>query len=244
MANLNVAVLNICGGAGKSTFAKHCLAPQMPNATRVCIEDWNSGDGKGDLDISAKRFYQLAAQMNADTSQSFLLDIGTSNSKLMMKHFADLEFTREQIDSWVIPVRTGAKDRLDTLRTVAMLLEMGVRPASIMVVPQAVADVDMFDLEFAELKAAVEKLGVYFSKQSVLFNEVFDMLKGSDKNVFQVAQEHPNPRELRARLGDDEAALLALGQELLVVSLARTACANLLSVYKSLPFQATEKALA
>lgn len=96
--NINIATYSIAGSAGKSTFTKHCLTPQIPNASRIAVEDWNSGDGEADLAISAKGFYSLAAQLNTDVSQSFLLDIGTSNSKAMLQHFSDLELTREQID--------------------------------------------------------------------------------------------------------------------------------------------------
>jgi len=233
--NINIATYSIAGSAGKSTFTKHCLAPQIPNASRIAVEDWNSGDGEADLAITSKSFYPLAAQLNTDVSQSFLLDIGTSNSKAMLQHFADLELTREQIHFWVVPVRAGSKERIDTLRTVASLLELGVEPPTIIVVPQAVSDVATYDNDFGLLRGSVEDLGIHFSVQPVLFNDVYNILKNGNQTVFDIVQEKPDFKALRTLHQGDEQKLLELGNQMLVHSLARTAVRNLMAVFESTP---------
>jgi hypothetical protein len=233
--NLNIATYSIAGSAGKSTFTKHCLAPQVPNASRIAVEDWNSGDGEADLAISAKGFYSLAAQLNTDDSQSFLLDIGTSNSKAMLQHFSDLELTREQIDFWVIPVRAGSKERIDTLRTIASLLDLAVEPSTLVVVPQAVSDVGSYDNDFGALRTSVEELGIHFAPQAVLFNDVYNILKNGNKTVFDIVQEKPDFKALRTLHQGDEQKLLELGNQMLVYSLAKTAVRNLMAVFESTP---------
>lgn len=236
--NINIGIVNIAGGAGKSTYGKHGIAPLIPNSVRISIEDWNSGDGKADLDIGAKNFYALAAQINIDDQQSFIVDIGTSNSKLMLQHFADLQLTRERIHYWIVPVRAGSKERIDTLKTISMLLELSIDPKKVIVIAQAVTDVHQFDHEFAPLKDAAGQHGFFFAPQAVLFNEVFNLIKGSDQTVFDIVQTQPDFQALcRAHRGN-EPKLLEIGNQMLVFSLAQTAARNLLTVFQSTPLAA------
>ncbi len=233
--NINVATISIAGGAAKSTFTKHCLVPQLPNACRVSIEDWNSGDGEADLEISSKAFYPVAAQLNTDKEKSFVLDIGTSNSRAMLKHFGDLELTREEIHYWVIPVRSGAKERIDTLRTIDSLLALGVEPKNILVIPQAVSDLGTFASDFDSIRNAVDELGIFFSEQPVLFNDVYDLLKGGSQTVFDIARNKPDFKALRQAHQGDEAKLMEIGNQMLLYSLSATAVKNLMRVFESSP---------
>ena len=233
--NINVATISIAGGAAKSTFTKHGLVPQLPNACRISVEDWNSGDGEADLEISSKAFYPLAAQLNTDREKSFVIDIGTSNSRAMLKHFGDLELTRQEIHYWVIPVRSGAKERIDTLRTIDSLLELDVDPASILVIAQAVSDLGTFESDFDSLRRAVAGLGIFFSSQPVLFNDVYDLLKGGNQSVFDIVRNKPDFKVLRQTHQGDEAKLMELGNQMLMYSLSATAVRNLMQVFESSP---------
>ncbi len=233
--NRNIAIISIAGSAGKTTFTKHCLQSLVPHAARIEIEDWNSGDGEADLRLSAKSFYSLAAQLNADTSQSFLLDIGTSNSKTMFQHFGDLELTKEAIDYWVVPVRAGSKERIDTLRTLDQLLELGIDPNSIVVIPMAIQDVDTYENDFRDLKNSTEVLGIHFSAQPVLYNEVYNILKNQDRSVFEIAASKPDFKAMRNESIGNEEKMLELGNQMLIYSLSKTAAKNLLAVFDSTP---------
>lgn len=235
MANINIAVISVAGSAGKSTFTRHCLLPQVPNASRISVEDWNSGDGEADLEIAAKAFYSLAAQLNTDTSQSFLLDIGASNSKAVLQHFSDLELTREEIDFWVIPVRAGSKEQIDTLRTMASLLKLGIDPSTIIVIAQAVTDTATFESDFQVLKTSVEDLGIFFAPEPVLFNEVYNILKNGNRTVFEIVGDKPDFNAQRALHQGDEQKLLEIGNQMLTYSLAKTAVRNLMAVFESTP---------
>ena len=233
--NLNIVVLSIAGTAGKSTLTKHCVVPLVPNSVQIAVEDWNSGDGKVDLEIGAKAFYSVATQINTDEEQSFVIDVGTSNSKMMLQHFEDLELTRESINFWIIPVRSGSKERLDTLKTIVKLLEMSVSPEKIVVIPMAVTDVNQFDSEFGPLKDAAQQYGFFFAPQAVLFNEVYNMLKGGDQSVFDIVRTKPDFQALRREQKGNEKRLLELGNQMLVYSLAQTAARNLLAVFQCTP---------
>lgn len=233
--NLNIVVTNITGATAKSTFSKHGVVSQIPNAIRMSIEDWNSGDGIADIEIGAKNFYKIAAQINTDSSQSFVIDIGASNSKAMFKHFEDLELTRDLIDWWIIPTRAGTKERIDTLKTIDLLLAMSVVPCKIIVIAQMVDDVDQFDFNFEQLKESLDQIGVFFAPEAVLFNEVFNMLKNSDKSVFDIANNMPDFTSLKKECYGNEQKLLKIGHDMLIYSLARKAASNLLSVFNSTP---------
>ena len=235
MNNINVAVLNMAGGVAKTTYTKHGLVPLIPGAVRVSVEDWNSGDGKADLEIGAKSFYKLAAQLNTDEEQSFIIDIGTSNSKPLLQHFADLELTTERIGFWVVPVRSGSKERIDTLRTVSKLLELDIDPSRIIVIGQAVSDIAQFDADFGPLMTAAKSHGFCFAEQAVLFNEVYNLTKGSEQTVFDIMRNKPDFKLLRQESAGNEQKLLEIGNQMLIYSLAKTATRNLLSVFRSTP---------
>lgn len=235
---LKIAVISIAGTAAKSTYARHGLAPLLPSAARICIEDWNTGDGESELEIGAKSFYTLAAQINIDDEQSFVIDIGTSNSKLMLQHFSDLELTREKIDFWVIPVRAGAKERIDTLKTISKLQAMEIDPGKIIVIAQAVTDVTQFDTDFGPLIEASKDYGFVFASQAVLYNDVYNLLKSSDKSVFDIADNMPDFKLLCEQNRGDEKKLIEIGNQMLIHSLAKTAARNLLAVFQSTPMHA------
>lgn len=233
--NIIVVTITLAGGAAKTTYTKHGLAPLIPNAVRISIEDWNTGDGKSDLEIGAKAFYSLAAQINTDDQQSFVIDIGTSNSKAMLQHFFDLQLTRERVNYWVVPVRAGSKERLDTLKTISKLIEMDIDPATIIVIAQAVTDVSQFEHEFGALMDAAKANGFCFAQQGVLFNDVYNMSKGSDQTVFDIVAKKPDFKSLRAQHRGDEKKLVEIGHDMLIYSLSLTASRNLLAVFQSTP---------
>lgn len=239
--NQNIAIISIAGSAGKTTFTKHCLQSLVPRATRIEIEDWNSGDGNADLRLGAKSFYSLAAQINADSSQSFLIDIGTSNSKTMFQHFGDLELTKEAIDFWIVPVRAGSKERIDTLRTLDQLLELGIDPEHIIVIAMAVQDVDTYQSDFTELQTSTRGLGIHFASQPVLYNEVYNILKNQDRSVFEIAASKPDFKKLQSECLGNEQKMLALGNQMLIYSLAKTAAKNLVAVFESTPLLAVTR---
>lgn len=239
--NKNIAIISVAGSAGKTTFTKHCLQSLVPNSVRVEVEDWNSGDGKADLQLSAKSFYSLAAQINSDDSQSFLIDVGTSNSKTMLQHFHDLELTKQAIDFWVVPVRVGSKERIDTLRTLDRLLDLRIDPDSIIVIPMAVQDVDTFENDFHELRESADELGIHFCAQPVLYNEVYNILKNQDRSVFEIAATEIDFKSLRRQCAGHEQKMLELGNQMLIYSLSNTASKNLMAVFESTPIYAATR---
>ncbi len=236
MNKINIVATSIAGTTAKTTFTKHCLVPQIPDSVRVAIENLNYADGAADIDLSAKSFHSLAAMLNANVAKSYVIDIGASNAREMFKHFSELALTREEIDYWIVPVRSGSKESIDTLKTVKMLMDMSIDPEIIGVVPQAVVDPDQYDAEFGKLGSILANSGVFMSQKCVLYNEIYNYIKGADKSVFDIVAEKPDFKRLRLENSDNLERLQEIGQEMLIFSLADTACRNLRSVFNSLPF--------
>ena len=236
--NINLLIANIGGCCAKTTFTKHCLAPLISNSVRISIEDWNTGDGLADLEISAKSFYTLAAQINTDRKHSFLLDVGASNCKPMFKNLGDLDLTREQINFFIVPVRSGSRERIDTLRTIEKLIDMGVKAETIIVIAQVVQDISQFDHDFGPIIEAAKISGFVFAQQAVLYNEVYDLLKGTDTSVFDIVRNEPDFKSLQQVHSADEQKLVEIGNQMLIFSLAKTAARNLRSVFLSTPLAA------
>lgn len=227
-------VPNIGGGACKSTLCNHCLGALMPKAIVVSIEDWNSSQVNADLEISSSKFYEFAAQLNCDDENDYILDIGASNSKQMFEHFNVLTSTLQRITHWIVPTRVGVKERVDTLKTIQLLLKLDVDPSTITVVAQAILEVQSFDKDFAEIVAAAKEYGFKFANQAVLYTPIFELIKGGGQSVFDIVNSKPDFRELRRAAAGDEKRLMQVGHQMLVTDLATAAARNYLGVFESL----------
>lgn len=235
---MKVAVLNLSGNTGKTTLSKHLLVPLL-GAQRIEIEDVNTGDGQADTELAATKFQTLAAELNvADDDESFVIDIGASNAKLMLEHFAQLKITRRAIDFWVIPTVASSKQKADSLNTAKKLMGIGVPASQIVMIINNVDDVDAMEDDFAPILSA-RAIGLHVADQVVLSSEAFEMLKGQNESVFDLANNPPDFKKLKIsakKAGPD--ALAALGRRMVLQDLAEAAADNLKAVFKSTPLAA------
>ena len=229
-----VATTNIGGGAGKSTFCEQCLAPLMQKSILVSIEDWNSSQGNADLEISSLKFHTFAAQLNSDDEADYIVDIGASNARGMFEHFKVLTSTLERFTHWIIPTRAGAKETLDTLKTVQLLLDLKVEATNITVVPNAITDLHSYEQDFADVTRASIASGFTVASQAVLHTPVLDLIRGTGRSVFEIVASKPDFRELRRAAKGDEKARMQVGHQMLVTDLAAAAARNYLAVFESL----------
>lgn len=239
---MKTVVINLSGNTGKTTLTKHMFTPLL-TATRIAIEDVNTGDGEPDLEISAGKFKALAAELNtADDDENFVVDVGASNAKAMIANFDALSSTTEMIDCWIIPVTPSAKQIIDSLRTADALSKLGIDREKIVLMPNNVSDLESFDADFAQIYKARD-LGFIVPENAVLATEAFALLRNDERSVFDVVRNKPDfsARKAELRKADDKEGLIKLGHEMVLFDLSRQAAKNIQSVFDSIPcFEAQE----
>lgn len=73
---MKVVVINFSGNVGKTTIARHLLAPRIAGAEVVSIESINADDGKGSA-LRGSQYGEL--QEYLQTIDNVVIDIGASS---------------------------------------------------------------------------------------------------------------------------------------------------------------------
>lgn len=134
MSDMKIAVMNFSGNAGKSTVARHLLAPRMGNAPIIPVETINSDEtdeAKVDA-ISGKEFDELIETISL--LDSVVVDVGASNVETFINKMSQYRGSHEDFDLFVIPTVPKTKQIRDTISTIETLREMGVPANKIRVV--------------------------------------------------------------------------------------------------------------
>ncbi|MEK7992366.1 MAG: StbB family protein [Planctomycetota bacterium] len=120
---MKVAVINFSGNVGKSTVARHLLAPRMGNAPVISVESINS-DGSQDEAIRGKQFGELMEAMLL--MEDCVVDVGASNVEDFINRMKQYRGSHEDFDYYVVPTVSKAKQQRDTISTIDALSEIGV----------------------------------------------------------------------------------------------------------------------
>lgn len=235
---MKIAIVNLCGHAGKSTLARHLFCPQL-NATRIQIETVNSSDGTPDMEVAAKDFKELAAKLNIPGG-NFVIDIGASNIVSILDQLKGLRSTRNQIDWWIIPTMGTSKMKADSLMTVKALKDIGIDIKKIVMVPNNLQDSDEIKTQFESI-TSMRKGGIYVANEGVLASEIFDILKNGDQDVFDLVTNPPDFAALWKAARTDQKELERVGRRQVVQDLAEVAEENLRAVFESTPLAAAQR---
>src|SRR5476649_1402114 len=111
---MKIAVINFSGNVGKSTVARHLLAPRMNNAQVISIESINS-DGTEDEAIRGKQFGDLIEAMAL--MDDAVVDIGASNVEDLINQMKQYRGSHEDFDYFVVPTVSKHKQQRDTIST-------------------------------------------------------------------------------------------------------------------------------
>jgi hypothetical protein len=229
---MKVAVINFSGNTGKSMLTKNMLVPLLAGAKRISIEDLNDPGGRSDATITASMFPSLAAELNAfEDDKHFVLDIGASSAKEMIGHFSRLATTRSDIDVWIVPVTPVSKQCADTINTVRKLIEIGVEPQRIVVVPNNITDLSQFELDFKRLSIVSAEMGFRLCDQGVPNSKIYDMTRSGEDSLFEIAADPTDYRDKMRRQRADHASAQEFGRRIVVRDMARDACTHLRSVF-------------
>ena len=103
---MRVAVINFSGNVGKTTVARHLLAPRIAGAQVIAIESINADDGQTQA-LRGSQFGEL--QEYLQTVDNVVVDIGASNVEDLLALMRKYRGSHEDFDCFVVPTVAGEK---------------------------------------------------------------------------------------------------------------------------------------
>lgn len=193
---MKIAVINFSGNVGKSTVARHLLAPRVKNAQVIAVESINS-DGSQDEAIRGKQFGELleALAMIDDA----VVDIGASNVEDFINLMKQYRGSHEDFDFYVVPTVSKNKQQRDTVSTIEALAAIGIPARKIRLVFNMVemseAPAHVFSGLF-EYHASAKNFTLK-PEAVVHVNDIYGKLKGSEQDIAEILN---NPVDLKDQL--------------------------------------------
>ena len=182
---MRIAILNFSGNVGKSTIARHLIAPRLYNRRVFSVETINSG-GDGEQ-IKGSDFGNLQEfLMEADNC---VVDVGSSNVESFIMLMDQYRGSHEDIDYFVVPAVRETKQQMDTIATLETLAAMKIPAQKIRVVFNRLNADESVETVFAPIfqYANERKTCVVNLDAIVVSNEIYDKLKEGGKSVPEIA---------------------------------------------------------
>lgn len=191
---MKVAVINFSGNVGKSTIARHLLAPRIPDAEIIAVETINS-DGTDEGALKGKQFGELQEAMLL--MDSAVVDIGASNVEDFVSLMRQYRRSHEDFDYFVVPTVPEKKQQRDTISTINALAELGVPAKKVRLVMNMVETGDeparvfsaLFDYHGAEKRFTLRPDAVLRT------NEIYARLNGKAANLNELLNDPTDYKE-------------------------------------------------
>lgn len=229
---MKIAVINFSGNVGKSTVARHLLAPRMNNAAVISVETINS-DGTQDEAIKGKQFGELQeALLMLDNA---VVDVGASNVEDFINLMQQYKGSHEDYDFFVVPTVPDNKQMRDTLSTIDALADIGVPAKKIRLVFNMVEIDDVPERVFSGLfdYHAAEKTFTLRPDAVIHVNDIFGKLIGAKKTIPEILDDATDYKE-KIKTAKDSAEKLHFAQLLSIKRLAAGVSEELDAVFKTL----------
>jgi Flp pilus assembly CpaE family ATPase len=215
---MKVAIINFSGNVGKTTIARHLLAPRIKNAEIVSVESANADEQEADA-LRGRDFAHLQQYMLA--SDDLIVDIGASNVEDLLTLMRKFKGSHEDFDFFVIPAVPDVKQQKDTANTANELAKMGVPPEKIKIVLNRVEDADAPDKQFTALLGflAVNRVATINLAAHLTDNEIYQRVKLDGRSISDLAEDKTDYKALIAK-AKDQAEKIELADKLAVKRLA------------------------
>ena len=234
---MKLAVINFSGNVGKTTVARHLLAPRIPNCQVVAVESINADDGQP-VTIRGRQFAQLQEFLQG--INDVVIDIGASNVEDLLKLMRRYRGSQEDFDAFVVPTVPARKQQQDTAATLAELARIGVPAQRMRLVFNQVDDDSPIEQAFETLLAYCATTGVVQPRigACVTCNEVYARIRGTGQSLLELAADATDYKAEIARAGS-ASDRLALAQKLATQRLARGVVPELDACFVALDLQSS-----
>lgn len=216
---MKIAVINFSGNVGKTTIARHLLAPRIPGAEVIAVESLNADDSEAQA-LRGRQFGEL--QEYLQTVDSAVVDIGASNVEDLLALMRRYHGSQEDFDYFVVPTVAALKQQQDTIATLVEVSRLGVAAARVRLVFNMVEDRGTLPFTFGPLLEFVEQqpiAQVGFGCQ-LGANEIYQRVKGSSADIISLAKDDSDYKAQILK-ATSTAERLALAQKLATQRLAR-----------------------
>ena len=186
---MKIAVINFSGNVGKSTVARHLLAPRLEDAEVIAIESINS-DGMETAALRGNQFDELQDQLM--TLRNAVVDIGASNAEDFVNLMQNYDGSHEDFDLFVVPTVPAMKQQVDTIATLRSLSEdIGVPASRLRVVFNMVDPRRDLEKLFAKVfEAHEDDRGFMLCTDAVVYeNPIFEKIKGFDRSIIELRND-------------------------------------------------------
>ncbi|RZT91181.1 hypothetical protein EV681_4534 [Advenella incenata] len=201
---MKIAVLNNSGNVGKSTIAKHLLMPRLTDSIIIPIETINDSDIESPH-FKGKNFKDVLVELAIH--DNVVVDIGSSNIETTISEMRKLKGSHEDFDFYVVPTVPSQKQQIDTMQTIAQLLDIGIPANKIRIIFNMVDQDETVESLFPKLATYCKELGL--QTESVIYqSDLFPMLK--DLSIREAAEMNETIKtKLKAETDTDEKRRLA-----------------------------------
>ena len=232
---MKIAIINFSGNVGKTTMARHLLAPRMKGAEIVSVESANADEQEADA-LRGKDFAHLQQYMLA--SDDLIVDIGASNVEDLLALMRKFKGSHEDFDYFVVPAVPDVKQQKDTANTANKLVEIGVQASKIKIVLNRVEDSDNPLKQFTSLVGflAVNPVATIVAAAHLTDNEIYQRVKHDGRSISDLASDKTDFKALIAK-AKDQAEKVELADKLAVKRLADGVLPELDACFKALAFK-------
>jgi hypothetical protein len=233
---MKLAVINFSGNVGKTTVARHLLAPRIPGCQVVAVESINADDGEA-VTIRGRQFAQLQEFLQG--VENVVVDVGANNVEELLKLMRRYRDSQEDFDGFIVPTVPARKQQQDTAATLEELERIGVPPHRLRLVFNQIDDDSPLERTFETLFAYCASSGVAQPRPGafISYNEVYALVRGTGQSLADLAADRTDYKAAIARAGS-QAERLALAQGLAIQRLARGVIPELDACFAALDLQA------
>ena len=215
---MKVAIINFSGNVGKTTIARHLLAPRIKKAEIVSVESANADDQEADA-LRGREFAHLQQYMLA--SDDLIVDIGASNVEDLLNLMRKFKGSHEDFDYFVIPTVPDTKQQRDTANTANELAKMGVPADRIRIVLNRVEHGEAPGKQFTALLQflAINRVATVNMAAHLTDNEIYQRVKHDGRSINDLAIDKTDYKALIAK-AKNQAEKIELADKLAVKRLA------------------------